>query len=235
MAIHSHFIGIATAALIVLLSCGLCSAGVVYTGSLSSDNAGELDGNGEWISGTSTVSWTVEQVGNLWTYTYEIDVADRDISHFILELSLGAEADDFTGLSLVDAEDHDVDFEMEIQTFTPGGQGGSNPGLPDDIYGMKIEPDDDTTFVKFGFTTLRQPVWSDFYAKDGVSLTEGGTVHMFNGGFGDPDSDPDMETFPAADGSQDFHLLAPDAIPEPATMALLAVGGAFALIRRRLA
>ncbi len=225
---------IIAAVMVISFAWSISSAGPVYTGSLSS--GGGLNGNGDWITGNSTVSWEVKRVGSQWSYKYQINAAARDVSHFILELSDGAAADDFSDISLIDDGGNDVDYEMEFETFTPTGQGNSNPGLPDDIYGIKIGPDDDVKSMQFSFTTIRQPVWSDFYAKGGaVGGPGGGFVHMHNTGFGNPDSDPDMNTFPPADGNVDFHVLAPDSIPEPATLALICTGGIAVLLKRRRA
>ncbi len=215
------------AALTVLVVSGTCSAGISYSGALSSSSG--LYGAEDWTSGAS-ISWTVEQIGSQWSYTYEINVANKDVSHFIIELSDGAVKSDFWDVSL-----NDVTYELEhedFDTYNSSGQGNSNPGIPDDIYGMKIEPDvEEEYFLKFSFTTYRQPVWADFYAKDGK--TSGNDVYMYNVGFGDPDSDPDMDTNPAAHNSVDFHILAPDDVPEPATLALIGLGGIGMLLRKR--
>ena len=74
------------------------------------------------------------------------------------------------------------------------------------------------------------PVWGDFYAKDGK--VQGVTNTLWNAGFTNPDTDPSDAP---SDGTADSHVLVPDTtIPEPASAALLGVGLAGLLARRRL-
>ncbi|MGC9454390.1 MAG: PEP-CTERM sorting domain-containing protein [Phycisphaerae bacterium] len=213
----------------------VAASGAMYSGSLSTEDGGLL-GTGAWGDGPSTLSWTVELVeGPIWEYTYTLEVPSKGISHFILELSADFEWEKMESPSLwVNGEEvYWPDVEAAIASY--GTDDPANPNIPGDVYGIKVDLDDDNgdpLVVTFSFQTLRDPVWGDFYAKDGVDPGEGEWVALWNAGFTDPDEDP--FDFPA-DGALDGHLLVPDTteVPEPATLAVLAFGGMGALVLRR--
>ena len=210
----------------------------MYTGSLSTGDGG-LDGTGAWGTGPSSLSWTIQTVeGPIWQYCYTLEVPERGISHTILELS-----DDFSWENIespqlwVNGEEVPwMDVEAEIANYGPGDPG--NPLIPDTVYGIKVdvpEPIDDNEngdvlLVTFCFLTLRDPVWGDFYSKDGTDPGTGEDVALWNAGF----ADEDPFDFPA-DGALDGHLLVPDdtEIPEPMTLMILAAGGMAAMLRRQ--
>jgi hypothetical protein len=79
-----------------------------------------------------------------------------------------------------------------VKTYSPGGQGNSNPGLPAAIFGVSIPGmntvvDDLGLVTTFSFTTTHEPVWGDFYAKDGNA---GGVEnYAYNAGFSEGVSD----------------------------------------------
>ncbi len=182
-----------------------------YTGSLSTADGG-LDGTGDWISGTSTIEWSVTQNGDQsWHYEYTLTVPGEasGISHFILETSEPLPEGDIWDIQ----GDYGEAFVGEW--FYPGS---GNPDMPDDLYGTKFDDAWGTTFT-VEFTSNRLPVWGDFYAVDGQA-GGGGLNQFWNSGFllDDP-------LFPPSDGSLDGHILRPDSrIPEPSTVAMLALG-----------
>lgn len=146
-------------------------------------------------------------------YTLNVPGPGNEISHFILEVS-----DLFS----------EEDFWNETGPFGPAGigdfnQGNGNPDIPGEIHGLKFDELWGTTAV-IEFDSSRMPVWGDFYAKDGGNPTN----QAWNEGFARPDP-PD----PADDGSIDNHILVPDShVPEPATLALVVLGGLM-IARRR--
>jgi hypothetical protein len=75
----------------------------------------------------------------------------------------------------------------------------------------------------------RDPVWGDFYAKGGKDGKGPDKVDLvlYNTGF--TAADPLL----APDANVTDHILVPDTTPEPATMAMLTLGGVMVLIRKR--
>jgi len=211
------------------------SVAAAYVGSLLSTTGG-IDGTGNWITDPAGMSfeWEVTQnADNSWHYSYVFTHPVGETSHFILEVSDNFTANDIFNLA------GDVG-NVEIGEF--GVDDPSNPNIPGNMYGIKFE--DATGLVTaFSFDSFRVPVWQDFYSKDGVAGEfadagpRGGIVNAaWNTGFALYDDDP---IAPAADGSIDYHILAPDSVtnpvPEPTTLMLLGSGllGSVAVFRRR--
>jgi len=118
----------------------------------------------------------------------------------------------------------------------------SNPGMLDDVYGLKIDvPDGDTNSVRVTFESNRTPVWGDIYAKDGKhddpTTPDDPTkedAFLYNTGW---DSVAPTVTYAASPGITN-QVLVPDtqAIPEAGVilrfLSLGCVGLAFSLWRR---
>ena len=217
-------------AFLLLCAFGVHSFGAVsYTGSLQVADS-ELEGTGFWINDNSeqawfpaTFSWTVtDNEDGTWNYTYNLDVYRADVSHFIIEASPS-----FGSGNLLNPDYPGTHYE--IMTHEAGSAG--NPSLPGDIYGPKFDIGDAAiseplyTSITVSFDSDRDPIWGDIYAKCG---NVGGTQNtLWNAGFltADPLDAP-------SNGSVLNHVLVPDTIPEPATLALLGLGS-LALLRRK--
>lgn len=185
-----------------------------YSGGLSSTE-GEIGWTGDWDP--ITINWQVSQnTDGSFHYSYDLVVTCREVSHILLETSMGfAPSDMFNPAGPYNA--------IEIDTWTPGP---GTPDMPDTVYGIKFD-DTSGTNIHIAFDSFRMPVWGDFYAKDGTGYA------LWNAGFTANDTDP---TAPPPNGSVDNHILRPDSyIPEPGTMALLLIGlgGVGAWSRRR--
>lgn len=178
----------------------------MYSGSLSTPSG--LDGTGRW-STSSSISWEIgwDDSKQFWTYEYTLDLNRKDISHIILELSddPGSEftKTDFIGgpyAGEFGSQKKPKSLSYEIGLFS-SKNGGSNPYLPEAVYGVKIDLPGSlqSSDFTFWFATTRDPVWGDIYAKSGNGTT------ISNAGFAaiDPLSAP-------SDGTVDYHLLVPD-------------------------
>lgn len=221
------------------------SQAVIYSGSLSSSGVGTdgtLTGTEQWAS-DATFSWTVsdeEADCNGWHYSYTLTVLGKDISHVTTEVSSTFELSNLLG-PIDDPGNILTDGSLDL--YGPGLHGGSDPGIPAGMKGIKVDTTDDTKSITWSFCSDRVPVWGDMYAKDGKS--GGNDVYLYNTGFnangpGGTDTDPDIGVNPAASGSVQNHILVPDSlsdpegpgIPEPST-SLLGVVGLMMILRRR--
>jgi hypothetical protein len=191
---------------------------VSYSGSLSAVDGG-LFSTSEWQE-LAIMSWTVTNDGfeGNWNYQYDFSVPQKAISHLVIETSLS-----FAEANLLNFSELTSLFEsVDVGEFA---QNNSNPGIPSEIYGIKIDTDGESLNVSISFISNRAPVWGDFYAKDGVDGSN--NVYAYNTGFAseDPKEAP-------SNGSINNHLLVPDTIPEPSVV-LLSFMGALMLFKRR--
>lgn len=226
---------IVVAGVVVLLLGGVSLQASLVDFLSTPDTSGLISGNDGWGPNEDgfRVTWTISQNPDLtWHYKYEFTKADgtaleKLTSHFIISLSDDIQETDLFNFSV----DSNAD-EIEFGTFGPAS---GNPGFPSgkSIFGVKIGLHNDQTVAEFD--SNRQPMWGDFYAKDGV--TEGLWNYAYNTDIGVTVANPlDYLTAPVdASGGELHKVLVPDTIiPEPATICLLGLGS-LALRRKRRA
>ena len=228
--IKNYIRAMAVAATVGLLG-GLSAATPVdpgdYTGSRTAGMG--VTGTLPWsLPGVFQLGWNISQAGPLFHYAYSLNISEKNPSHILLELSDSITPENMNSV-ITNMQLNGSSIANPVPTlFDPPSP--SNPGLPGPLYGMKIDFPFGSTSWLLTFDSTRQPVWGDFYSKDGTGAE--GFVYAYNTGFG---IDP-----PAGLLSYVPWIPTPDThdvpVPEPSTYLLLmtALGlGAFITQRRR--
>jgi len=189
------FMYLLTAAIVLVgLSSSPCLADL-YDGSISGPlSGGDIIATDGWDSPKTKIEWTVlepgtgtgQSGGNYYTYSYTFTVPEKEISHFILQVSdtwdnWGVDESGFVEGTLV-ATPKEIFLSEDATNY---GDSGSNPGIPGNIHGLKFEVPKgvDYTTWEWSFNSLREPVWGDFYAKDGTDQQGTIDVYAYNSGF----------------------------------------------------
>lgn len=213
----------------------------------TSPAAGGITGSAPWDAGFS-LNWeiTFDDDTKLYEYTYTIQAPTKNISHWILQLTH------------FDSKGRDLTSYWQAVMAEWGGLIGtwettdpSNPGLPDDIFGVKFDLNPSSLSHEVNFKTFNEPVWGDFYAKDGQVVEKDGKttlkwdVYAYNTGIAADPVPPDVnnpEDLPAYEAYVQNYIARPDGlgslgeIPEPASLLIwggVAGLGAAATIRRK--
>jgi hypothetical protein len=186
-----------------------------WTGSRTSGTGQEIISTGTWApDGWFRIEWSISPDTNNsvsgYDYWYRLSWSGQDLSHFILGASRN-----FTAGNIIGSYD-------DIGWFIPGGNGNSNPGLPQTLYGIKFDYSNGTSegnTVQYSFFSDRVPMWGSFYAKSGNN--DGGT-YAYNWGLQHGAAIPD------GNFSLAWYIPVPDtttsSVPEPGTLLLLGLG-----------
>lgn len=215
------------------------SESFTYTGTLdmAGTTDGDLDGTGQWLSGVTSINWTVtDELSQYVNYSYTFNYsAGHDPSYFIFEVS-----DTFTMSDIFNMEINGNSVtSYEVNNFSPDSN--NYQSMPESIYGIKIddvnacgEGEVCTNTVTVSFDSTRLPTWGDFYARCGTrpQHTDPNSPTAWNSAWNTGFTAVDPNNVPG-DGSINNHLLVPDTVvPEP-TSYLLFIAGAGVIAGRR--
>lgn len=172
-------------------------------GTLSVSN-GEITAAGQYLTGNFSSMYNVDQNSNLLTYTYTLFAPQKNLSHWLLQVSSNFVAGDLIG------ESGPGSFPTTNPgTFAPNDS-SSNAGMPANLFGYKCDTSTTPTngVLIFTFITDRLPTNGNFFARDGNG------VYAYDTGFANP--------------STGAFLIVPDSVsavvPEPNSLLLAAMG-----------
>ena len=220
-----------------IMFCSLpIASGETLSGSLTYTPSAPPDSeDGLWITGatwpdyTASMTWEVTnedgtQPGFPWKYTYSFELTSGGtlqggISHVIIECSEAMSKDDIVGVSGGAVL---ADNPVELQQVSSG-----NPDMPEDLWGIRFDPISNPVSeyeMTWFFWSNREPVWGDFYIKDGMNPVNIAYNYNKTGedetGFLSSDVDPNLPRGTNPAGL--YHILRPDSlIPEPGSFVLL--------------
>ena len=207
----------------IFLLAAPASASPIWGTDASDELTGSRDSNGGitatagWADGAFNLSWVISEDNGTWTYEYTVNTVQKDISHFILEVT--EDGNPFT-FEVGDGTDATIDDP-------PGtwSENGSNPDMPNPIYGIKFDFTEPLSLEQtFTIITDRAPVYGVFYAKDGTDNQGAVDVVAWSNALNFADYMTKTEEF---DFTTADYIVRPDSvgvIPVPGTVLLLGSG-----------
>ncbi|MBC8413149.1 hypothetical protein H8E50_05725 [bacterium] len=171
------------------------------------------------------ISWDISYdfSSTLWHYEYTLQNS-KDISHMILEVSNTATAGDIQNFHYSDSGAAFQTGQIEGPTvWTKSG----NITMPNSFYGVKFNVGGNP--VVYSFDTHLDPVWGNFFAKDGKD--GGDSVYAHNTGLNTSpfNSTDELDYIVRPDGGGN-----PPIVPEPISSTLFIAGGIAMIARRYL-
>lgn len=221
-----------------------------YIGSCSVSN-GCVDATNGWTTENFTVSWNITAPGApgqpfhyIYSFSGSLDDLTKQLSHILLELSPSITGDNFSTIITNFTSDGGT-LTTPPTTYQPTS-GGTNPNMPGNLYGIKLD-NVSTGGVTFSFDSTRNPIWGDFYAKDGNNCPpqclpgDPAEVTAWNVGFGtDPAAIPNpaipLTHIPTPDTTDGVPPPPPPppppGVPFPPTLLLAGLGAGLLALRR---
>jgi hypothetical protein len=195
MNITPKLVGSAATAVLLTLASVQANAAISYQfEDTLTVSDGDLWANGSWNNDATSLSYRVTFDGSYWTYDYTWSTEGKDLSHVITELTSGD--DPFTYDNLMGERHGEISWYGPDPDEYPNYR--SNPGIPDEIYGIKYDMGGGGDFVTYSIITDRGPMWGDTYFKSGSCKERGSTecfgydkTLAYNTGWPDPDSEID--------------------------------------------
>ncbi len=136
------------------------SASLIWVTDASGELTGSRDSNGGitatdgWAGGSFELEWVISENNGTWTYEYTVSTVQKDIAHFILEVT-----DDGNPFNILGETDEDIGGPKIWSAASPGN---ANPLMPNPIYGIKFNFDDGLFSETFIIITDRAPVYGVF-------------------------------------------------------------------------
>ena len=195
--------------------CFYSSSYVHWDSSRSTDNG--IEAKDGWSGAGNNgfqIAWNISETGGVYTYNYTISGVgginlSKQLSHWILEVTDGSEANEFWDVYPT------FNTDESPKTWLPN-QGNSTPEMPGNLFGIKWDvPEGQGDTYSVTFKSYKDPVWGDFYAKDGFQDPEWAVA--WNKGFG---KDPTTTNFTNWIATPDNGT----PIPIPGTVLLLGSG-----------
>ncbi|WP_146661252.1 PEP-CTERM sorting domain-containing protein [Anaerohalosphaera lusitana] len=195
------------------------------------------------------MDWTVTRdssdsgIAGWWKYEYTFNITVQNegqsaISHLTLERSVESSGIDFADFQYwVDGEAVGNITTEFVDYNATSNTDGVGPAA------IKFETDDSDISdlgheFRLSFYSRRNPVWGDFYAKNGKYSGQGQDA-LFNSAWNISMTDEGLIDYdpitPPSSGSLNSHILVPDTtvIPEPTSLMLAAFGMGLMRLRRR--
>ena len=107
-----------------------------------------LYGSGSWGDGGLSIAGDISQSDDVWTYVYTVNTGRKAISHALFVVTQD--------------EEHPFTAEAGSDAFEGArtwNSSRSNPGMPNDLYGVMFDFGDDNCETIYTLVTTHAPVW----------------------------------------------------------------------------